>query len=177
MLRALKKTKYKVDNEDYKLIHKNDEKKDESSKTNSKQNTIQAYVMRENAVVPLFWMAPESITPNYRVEAEDLKDYEYARYYTEKTDVWSFAITCWEILTNAKQDRRPTVDRNQKISDGYINSPLRLHFCQILLANLTNITEPCDKVYGCRCLSMSRSATMNPRVRVNSFLSPTIFPH
>ena len=114
MLRALKKTKYKVDNEDYKLIHKNDEKKDESSKTNSKQNTIQAYVMRENAVVPLFWMAPESITPNYRVEAEDLKDYEYARYYTEKTDVWSFAITCWEILTNAKQDRRPTVDRNQK---------------------------------------------------------------
>lgn len=37
-----------------------------------------------NATGPIRWMAPESIAYNR---------------YSEKSDVWAFATTCWEILT------------------------------------------------------------------------------
>ena len=46
--------------------------------------------------LPLQWMAPETIRP-----------YEHSlkqthRYYTMKSDVWSFGVVIWEILTNGE---------------------------------------------------------------------------
>lgn len=43
------------------------------------------YIKAGAALLPVRWMAPESITDNV---------------YTEKSDVWSFAVTCWEIFSN-----------------------------------------------------------------------------
>ena len=58
------------------------------------------YVMRvdiesttKTTVGPLKWMAPESIL--------DL-------VYNEKTDVWSFGIVCWEVLS--KSEPYPDLD-------------------------------------------------------------------
>ena len=43
--------------------------------------------------LPLQWMAPESIRPY------DHSSKPSHRYYTMKSDVWSFGVVIWEILT------------------------------------------------------------------------------
>ena len=46
--------------------------------------------------LPLQWMAPESIRPY------DHSSKPSHRYYTMKSDVWSFGVVIWEILTNGE---------------------------------------------------------------------------
>ena len=60
------------------------------------------YVVKDQEKIPIYWCAPECISPLYDNSNENY--FECARYYTEKTDVWAFAITSWEVLTNAKQE-------------------------------------------------------------------------
>jgi len=56
---------------------------------------------------PLKWMPPESLT---------------GQKYSEKSDVWSFAVTCWEIL--ARQE--PFADLDPLSAAFQVNSGLRL---------------------------------------------------
>jgi serine/threonine protein kinase len=45
------------------------------------------YRQRSNKPVPVKWMAPESVLQ---------------KIYTEKSDVWSFGVTSWEIFSLGK---------------------------------------------------------------------------
>ncbi|KNC73318.1 hypothetical protein SARC_14123, partial [Sphaeroforma arctica JP610] len=50
-----------------------------------------SYVKEGDAMLPLRWMPPESIINNL---------------YTEKSDVWSYGITLWEIFTDGAMPYR-----------------------------------------------------------------------
>eukprot|EP01134_Creolimax_fragrantissima_P003868 CFRG3868T1 len=45
------------------------------------------YVMSNSTLLPVRWLSIEAITE---------------RSYTEKSDVWAFAVTCWEVFSDAK---------------------------------------------------------------------------
>jgi len=49
-------------------------------------NNRDYYRSQRTQELPLKWMAPESIKFNY---------------YTEKSDIWAFGVTCWEVMTRA----------------------------------------------------------------------------
>ncbi|CBY16414.1 unnamed protein product [Oikopleura dioica] len=66
------------------------------------------YRAQSTIELPLKWMAPESIKFNY---------------YNEKTDVWSFAITCWEVFSRAVIPY-PTVEAQNILT--YLDSGKRL---------------------------------------------------
>ena len=58
--------------------------------------SISAYVWTgQTDRLPLQWMAPESIRPYDSLQ-------QNRRYYTMKSDVWSFGVVIWEILTNGE---------------------------------------------------------------------------
>jgi len=73
---------------------------------------------------PLKWMAPESIL---------------GRFYNEKTDVWSFGVTMWEILTAT--DPYPELDPIQAgIKVARDNLTLQIpKECPILVKNIMNL--------------------------------------
>ena len=68
-------------------------RKVESCKLTPLSAPISAYVWTgQTERLPLQWMAPESIRPHNLGR----------RYYTLKSDVWSYGIVIWEILTSGE---------------------------------------------------------------------------
>lgn len=65
------------------------------------------YQMSDRPKVPIRWMAPESLRTGY---------------YSQKTEVWSFGILCWEIFHNGAgpYPEMTLVQVNQKVEPAHI---------------------------------------------------------
>lgn len=87
----------------------------------------QTHAYRQRDTVPLRWMAPETIRK---------------RKWSEKSDVWAFGVTVWELLTDGEIPYC-CIGSNEEVGKGVIDGSLRLKMPDACPVELWSIVVKC----------------------------------
>jgi len=87
----------------------------------------QTHAYRQRDTVPLRWMAPETIRK---------------RKWSEKSDVWAFGVTVWELLTDGEIPYY-LIGSNEEVGKGVIDGSLRLKMPDACPVELWSIVVKC----------------------------------
>ena len=98
----------------------------------------QYYRIRGNILLPIRWMAPECF---------------YGKF-SEKTDMWAFGVTMWELFTLAKQD-----PYSQLSDEQVVQNALKKEGRQILFKPSACPKPVYEVIERCWCLELKQRAT------------------